>query len=352
MVRHRGEGRDDRHAAGGAHRVVGRGGDPDRHGERRAEAPRPRPRPRRATRFGREPEEQQPGERDGAGDAQDGRPGRNRSMSRVPSSRTSGHRADEDAEHDRTDRLGLGEAVDDGEREPVVRGALRQRGGHDDEADEHRPALAPGAERRPQAAAAPGRRADRGPGDRRAVGADRAAGAAACGVSSDDVRDRRQPPDERDDRGRRRTAPSRATPRCGQRRAEQRPDDGADGERGVELRDDGPAEPALDAGGLDVERHVAERERDAVEEDAGARAAATEPTVAARRRAARSPTREADRRHEQRRAAAEARDDDPGDRDRQQGADGADEQDAAELGGRQVERVAHGRACGRASSTT
>ena len=51
-----------------------------------------------------------------------------------------GHRADEDPEHRAADGLGLAEAVDDRERQPVVGGPLGQGGRHDDDADQQRAA--------------------------------------------------------------------------------------------------------------------------------------------------------------------------------------------------------------------
>ena len=74
------------------------------------------------------------------------------------------------------------------------------------------------------------------------------------------------------------------------RRAERRAGDRADREGGVELRDHGAAHRPLDACRLHVERHVAERDRDAVEEDADAEQG-DRAERRARRPSARGPTR-------------------------------------------------------------
>ena len=208
---------------------------------RTAAAPRSRRSPRRAARHAAEPVDQARAEQP-----------------------DEGHRADEHAEHRAADGLGLVEPVDDRERQPVVGGPLGQRGRHDDDADQQRAGLAPGVERGGDAAA-PARRST----------APATAAARACAGGRPARRAGRARAATPAARRRRATATAvncTATemPRCEAVAPSAGAGDGADRERRVELRDDGAAHRALDAGGLHVERHVAERDRDAVEEDADA----------------------------------------------------------------------------------
>src|SRR5690606_22098705 len=142
---HRGERGDDGHAAGGAQRLVGGRGDPDGHRERRPEPPQ-HDADAREPEGRREAEEQQAGDRRGTRGAQHGDAPEAVDEPRAGEAHD-GHRGDERAEHDGSDGLGLGEPVDDGERQPVVRRPLGERGREDDEADEQRAGLAPRGER-------------------------------------------------------------------------------------------------------------------------------------------------------------------------------------------------------------
>jgi hypothetical protein len=159
----------------------------------------------------------------------------------------------------------------------------------------------------------------------------------------DRARDRQQPPDGADERRGGELHEQRHV-RRGAQRADAGADHGADGERGVELRQHGAAHPALDGRGLDVERHVAQREPDAGQEDAereerhrtDRRAQADEHV---RRREGRGG-------HVEHEAPAVPVHEHAGDRDGRERPHRPGDEDAAELGGAHVQRVPHGRDAG------
>ena len=126
------------------------------------------------------------------------RPRRSSSRGAVPA--PDGHRGEEDREGERAQRGRRAVAVDHRDAEPVVAGALGERGREDEQADEQRAGLRPGLER----AAA-----------RLVVLAARAAGRARKPrtASGTDDGDRRSPP-RAGARSRRRRAPPCARPRA------------------------------------------------------------------------------------------------------------------------------------------
>ena len=87
-------------------------------------------------------------------------------------------------------------------------------------------------------------------------------------VRQDGARDGEVPPHERD-RAEPDEVPQHGDAEPRDAGPEEGPDDAADGERGVELRHDGPAHGALDDDGLEVERHVGQCVGGARDEHAG-----------------------------------------------------------------------------------
>ncbi len=151
------------------------------------------------------------------------------------------------------------------------------------------------------------------------------------------MRDREEAPDEQ--HARRDAELDRhghAAPRRGG--TEERAEQGADREAGVELRDDRAPDGALDLRGLDVERHVVEGEGHAVEEDA--RAHEWERRDADADREQGHGRDEPDGRSRHRAARAEALQDRPRGGDHEQRPDRPDEQHDAELGLRDAEALA------------
>src|SRR5450830_689400 len=248
--RERGHGGDPGRGPAG---LVGSRREPDRHGKSRARSPC-HDSDARQPEGRRDPEDEQPPERDEARDAQhrDAAVGVDQAGTEQPDQC---HGPDEDPEDDATHGLGPVESVDDGDREPVVRGTLGQGGRQDDDADQDGPPLTPRAE----GVADPGRPGgslcslDRRPRRPRAA-------------LDDHLRDGVEPDHEREhgDPG---ELGQGGDPECRHRCPEQRPEHRTDREPGVELGQDRTTDPALDGGRLDVQRDVSERERRAHQED-------------------------------------------------------------------------------------
>ena len=306
----------DRHPRRRAGRIVGGGAHADREAERRADAPERRAGQRDRNRVA-EHDEQEAHEGDRGGRAQDddATEAVERTTAEEP---PDGHRRDEDAEGDGSDRLRRAVAVHERDGDPVVRRPLREREGEDEQPDDERSPLAPG--RRGARACAARRLVRRRDGDELPHGEE--------GDNGDERADGDQLRRERESRCRRDGA---------ERGAGHRPE----AERGVEPRHERASQAPLDVGSLDVHRDVPDthaeagyRKADRGRDD-GAREEAPcqrHETEGDRERAAEHGTSRADPMHDR-----------PGQREAGNGARGEAEEEQAEPRRRELEVVAERR---------